>query len=158
MSQVIWDRSKKNIKLKNIIQKTINGVKIFRVRVPEFSKTNKLSRIRNILAYFFGAVSATFKVGQMDYVFSISQPPILGGLLGIWGKWIKNAKFIYNIQDFNPEQILAVNYSRSRLLIAAMMFFDKFSCRKSDLIITVGCDLAETLKNDLETKLFPDTS
>ena len=29
-----------------------------------------------------------------------------GGLLGVWGKWEKHAKYIYNIQDFNPEQVL----------------------------------------------------
>ena len=29
-----------------------------------------------------------------------------GGLLGVWGKWVKHAKYIYNIQDFNPEQVL----------------------------------------------------
>ncbi len=148
---------KEEYKTQKYYTETINGVKIFRIRVPEFSKTNKLSRIRNILAYFFGAVSATFKVGKMDYVFAVSQPPILGGLLGVWGKWIKRAKFIYNIQDFNPEQILAVNYSRSRLLIAAMMFFDKFSCRKSDLIITVGRDLVETVRNRFKGKHMPRT-
>lgn len=136
-------------------EENINGVKVLRIRVPEFRKTSKLSRIRNILSYFFGAISATFKVGKVDYVFSISQPPILGGLLGIWGKWVKHAKFIYNIQDFNPEQILAVNYSRNRLLITVMMFLDKFSCRKSDLIITVGCDLTETLKKRFKNKAIP---
>ena len=35
--------------------------------------------MKNIVSYFFGAMGATFKVGKMDYVFSISQPPILGG-------------------------------------------------------------------------------
>lgn len=34
----------------------INGVKILRIRVPEFSKANKISRVKNILAYFFGAM------------------------------------------------------------------------------------------------------
>ena len=30
-------------------------------------------------------MGATFKVGKMDYVFSISQPPILGGECEIIG-------------------------------------------------------------------------
>ena len=60
-------------------EEEINGVKVLRIRVPEFSKTNKKSRVKNIVSYFFGAMGATFKVGKMDYVFSISQPPILGG-------------------------------------------------------------------------------
>ena len=54
-------------------------MKVLRIRVPEFSKTNKKSRVKNIVSYFFGAMGATFKVGKMDYVFSISQPPIQGG-------------------------------------------------------------------------------
>ena len=54
-----------------------------------FNKKNKFSRAINILAYFFGAMYATFKIEKVDVVFSISQPPILGGLLGVWGKWIK---------------------------------------------------------------------
>ncbi|MCD7944098.1 MAG: hypothetical protein LUH43_04320 [Clostridia bacterium] len=71
-----------------------NGVKVIRVRVPEFDKTKGGSRVNNILSYFFGAMRATFKVGTMDYVFSISQPPILGGLIGVWGKWVKRAKYM----------------------------------------------------------------
>lgn len=135
----------------------INGVDILRIRVPEFSKTNTMSRIKNILTYFFGAMIATFKVGKQDYVFSISQPPILGGLLGVWGKWMKRAKYIYNIQDFNPEQVLAVNFSKSKLITGAMMFFDKFSCRQSNLIITVGRDLVQTVHNRFKGKKVPKT-
>ena len=138
-------------------RENINGVDILRIRVPEFSKTNTISRIKNILTYFFGAMIATFKVGKQDYVFSISQPPILGGLLGVWGKWMKHAKYIYNIQDFNPEQVLAVNFSKNKLITGAMMFFDKFSCRQSDLIITVGRDLVQTVHNRFKGKKVPKT-
>lgn len=144
-------------KTKMFYRENINGVDVLRIRVPEFSKTNTMSRIKNILTYFFGAMIATFKVGKQDYVFSISQPPILGGLLGVWGKWMKHAKFIYNIQDFNPEQVMAVNYSKNKLIIGTMMFLDKFSCRQSNLIITVGRDLVETVHNRFRGKKVPKT-
>lgn len=146
----------KTYKKKKYYKEQIGGVNVLRVRVPEFAKTKKCSRIRNILSYFFGAMSATFRVGKVDYVLAISQPPILGGLLGVWGKWMKHAKFIYNIQDFNPEQTLAVGYSKSQLLIRTMMFFDKFSCRQSNLIITVGRDLVETLQKRFDSKKMPN--
>ena len=133
----------------------LNGVKIIRVRVPEFTKTNKISRIKNILAYFFGALGASRKAGRHDYVFTISQPPILGGLLGVLGKWQKHAKMIYCIQDFNPEQTIAVGYSKNKLVLNLMMIADKFSCRHSDLVITVGRDLVETLKNRFKNKNVP---
>ena len=107
-------------KTQKYYEEEINGVKVLRIRVPEFSKTNKKSRVKNIVSYFIGAMGATFKVGKMDYVFSISQPPILGGLLGVWGKWMKHAKYIYNIQDFNPEQVLAVGYTKSKFITDAV--------------------------------------
>lgn len=135
----------------------INGVKVLRVRVPEFSKENKLSRVKNIVAYFFRAIKATYMVGDMDYVFAISQPPILGGLLGVCGKKIKRAKFIYNIQDFNPEQVMAVNYCKNKLVINLMMALDKYSCKKSDLIITVGRDLVETVNKRFRGEKVPKT-
>lgn len=144
-------------KTQKYYQEEINGVKVLRIRVPEFSKTNKVSRVKNILSYFFDAMSATFKVGKMDYVLSISQPPILGGLLGVWGKWVKHAKYIYNIQDFNPEQVLAVGYSKNKFITGLMMALDKFSCRQSDLIITVGRDLVKTVEKRFKGKKVPKT-
>lgn len=144
-------------KTKKYYKEKINGVNVLRIRVPEFTKINKKSRVKNILSYFFDAMGATFQVGKMDYVLSISQPPILGGLLGVWGKWMKHAKYIYNIQDFNPEQVLAVGYTKSRLITDAMMWFDKFSCKRSDFVITVGRDLMETVRKRFKGKRVPKT-
>ena len=138
-------------KTQKYYRENINGVDVMRVAVPEFTKTSKKSRVRNIVAYFLRAMKATGKVGKVDYIMSVSQPPILGGLLGVWGKWTlkghdgKHAKFIYQIQDFNPEQTIAVSYSKNKLITGLMMFFDKCSCKRADLVITVGRDLIDTL-------------
>ena len=43
---------------KRIYREQINGVKVIRVSVPEFSKSSKKSRIVNLLAYFIGAKKA----------------------------------------------------------------------------------------------------
>lgn len=145
-----------NYKTQKYYFENINGVNVIRVRVPEFTKANKLSRVKNIVAYFFGALGASYKAGKQDYVFTISQPPILGGLLGVIGKWQKRAKMIYCIQDFNPEQVMAVNYSSNKLVLKTMMIADKFSCKHSDLVITVGRDLVETLKERFKGKKVPN--
>ena len=102
---------------------------------------------KNIVAYFVKSILATFKVEKQDYIFSISQPPILGGLLGGCGKWIKKAKYIYNIQDFNPEQTIAVNYSKNKTILKLMLVLDKFSCKQADKVIVVGRDMIETLES-----------
>lgn len=133
----------------------INGVKIVRVAVPEFSKENKKSRIKNLVAYSFRAVIATLKLPKQDYIFTISQPPILGGVLGVIGKWLKGGKLIYNIQDFNPEQTMAVGYSKNKAILNIAMMVDKFSCRQADKVIVVGRDMQETLRNRFNNKNVP---
>jgi glycosyltransferase involved in cell wall biosynthesis len=139
----------------------INGVKVLRVPVPEFTKSSKKSRIKNLLAYFLGARRATKIVGQQDYVFTISQPPIMGGMLGVYGKKKvrtadgKHPKCIYSIQDYNPEQIEATGYIKFPLLMKLARWMDNRSCRKSDLVITVGRDLVDTLKKRFSGKSVP---
>lgn len=130
----------------------INGVNVLRIRVPEFRKSFAPSRIYNIASYFLSAIAATFRVENQDYVFTISQPPVLGGMLGVIGKKIKHAKFIYNIQDFNPEQIMAVSFTKNKFVLNFMMFLDKYSCKKADKVIVVGRDMLETLKHRFQGK------
>lgn len=138
----------------------INGVNVLRIRVPEFRKSFAPSRIYNIASYFLSAVAATFRVENQDYIFTISQPPVLGGMLGVIGKKIKHAKFIYNIQDFNPEQIMAVSFTKNKFILNMMMRVDKYSCKKADKVIVVGRDMQETLKRRFtgkETVRMPAT-
>lgn len=142
-------------KSKRIYIEEYKGIKLVRVRVPEFKKSNKISRIKNLLAYFFNSLIATAKIEKQDYIYTISQPPILGGVLGVLGKWIKGGKLIYNIQDFNPEQTIAVGYARNKLLLNTVMAVDKFSCKNSDKVIVVGRDMQETLKNRFNNKKVP---
>lgn len=144
-------------KQKRVYKETINGVRVLRVRVPEFSKENKKSRLLNISAYLMRATLVSLKLPTQDYIMSVSQPPVLGGLLGVFGKWIKRGKFIYTIQDFNPEQTSAVSYSKSPFLLKSAMLLDKFSCRQADQIIVVGRDMQETLTKRFSSKRVPQS-
>lgn len=135
----------RSYQLKKIYFEKYKGIRIIRVKVPEFNKENKLSRVKNILAYYFHAVCATKLAGRQDIVFAVSQPPILGGMLGVVGKRKTKGKLVYNIQDFNPEQTQAVGYT-GKFLIKTALWLDKHSCRSSDLVITVGHDMQKTLE------------
>ncbi len=142
-------------KEKKFYKEQLNGVNIIRVPVPEFSKASKKSRIKNLLAYYLNARKITRQLSNIDYVFTISQPPIMGGMLGVYGKRKLDAKLIYCIQDFNPEQVEATGYIKFKLLMNVARWLDNRSCRKSDLVITVGRDLVETLVNRFKGKKVP---
>jgi len=143
-------------KVDKYYSENINGIKIIRVRVPEFTKSDKISRINNLLTYFFRAIWTTIRIDKQDYIFTISQPPILGGVLGVIGKWFKGGKLIYNIQDFNPEQTIAVGYSNNKFILKTALAIDRFSCYMSDKVIVVGRDMQETLHNRFSNIIPPN--
>ncbi|MCR4944769.1 MAG: glycosyltransferase family 4 protein [Clostridium sp.] len=142
-------------KNKKFYEEDYKNIKLIRVSVPEFDKKKKLSRVANIVTYFINAIKAIRKLPNQDYIFTISQPPILGGLLGVIAKKLKKGKLIYNIQDFNPEQTMAVGYTKNKPILKAALKADKYSCKNSDKIILVGRDMIETLKNRFKNANVP---
>ena len=142
-------------KTKRFYFEEYKGMKVIRVRVPEVNKQSKVSRVKYILSYFFNCIGATFKAGKFDLVFTVTQPPILG-LLGVIGKILTRGKLMYQIMDFNPEQTIAVNYAGNKLVLNTMMWFDKLSCRFSDVVVTLGRDMQETLYKRFKNKNVPN--
>ncbi|MGG3571837.1 glycosyltransferase family 4 protein [Bacillus gobiensis] len=141
--------------LRKITYDRYGEIKVIRIQLPEVNKNSKISRLRYISSYFFNALSALLKEKNIDLVFTISQPPILGGFLGTLGKFFKRAKHVYNIQDFNPEQAAVVNYFNKQLIINWAKKADKFNCSYSDCVIVVGNDMSQTLINRFENKNVP---
>lgn len=130
----------------NINYDKYENINLYRIKTKPFDKRNKVSRVKHIIEYYFLCKKAIKNLQKQDIVYTISQPPILGGLLGRYAKIIHKAKLVYNIQDFNPEQIEAVGYSKSKLLISILKKMDIKTCNNADKIIIVGSDMQETLK------------
>ena len=84
-------------------------------------KNGGISRKINGLLQYWGGVL------KKKFVKFVVQDLTSGGLLGVWGKWMKHAKYIYNIQDFNPEQVLAVGYTKSKLGYQEFCYTKEFS-------------------------------
>lgn len=138
-----------------LVTEKLENIKVVRIKLPQVNKTSKLSRIKYILSYFLLANIALLKEEKTDIIYTISQPPILGGLIGTIGKFIKGSKHIYNIQDFNPEQAEAVNYTNNKIIFKLAKTVDKFNCSYSDMIVLVGQDMSETLRKRFVNKAIP---
>jgi colanic acid biosynthesis glycosyl transferase WcaI len=134
----------------------LENIKIIRIRLPKVDKTSKLSRIRYIFSYFMLANIALLKEKGIDAIYTISQPPVLGGLIGTIGKFLKRSKHVYNIQDFNPEQAAAVSYTNKQFIFNWAKKVDKLNCRYSDCVIVVGNDMSETLKKRFNNQNVPN--
>lgn len=120
------------------------GIKIIRVHTPKVDKTSKISRIKFILVHALNAFRATFKADKPDIIYVISQPPILGGVIGRLAKLFRGGKLIYNIQDFNPEQAEVIGYTKSFINRIARAV-DNGSIKAADAVVIVGRDMKELL-------------
>lgn len=142
-------------KTKLFEEDNLENIKIIRIRLPKVDKTSKMSRMKYIFSYFILANIALLKQKKVDVIYTISTPPVLGGLIGTIGKLLKKSKHLYNIQDFNPEQAAAVSYTNKKLIYSIAKAIDKFNCKLSDHIIVVGNDMKETLINRFRNKRVP---
>lgn len=133
----------------------LENIKVIRIRLPKVDKTSKMSRMKYIFSYFMLANLALWKEKGVDAIYTISQPPVLGGLIGTIGKLLKRSKHIYNIQDFNPEQAAAVSYTNKQSVFKLAKKVDMLTCSYSDCVIVVGNDMSETLKKRFENKKVP---
>ena len=134
----------------------LENMKIIRIHLPEVDKTSKLSRMKYIFSYFILANIALLKEKGVDLIYTISQPPVLGGLIGTIGKFLKKTKHVYNIQDFNPEQAAAVSYTNKQSVFRIAKKIDMLNCKYSDCVILVGNDMSETLKQRFIGKKVPN--
>lgn len=134
----------------------LENMKIIRIRLPEVDKTSKLSRMKYIFSYFTLANVALLKEKDVDLIYTISQPPVLGGLIGTIGKFLKRTKHVYNVQDFNPEQAAAVSYTNKQSIFKIAKKIDMLNCNYADCVIVVGNDMSETLKRRFAGKKVPN--
>ncbi|MEW8968511.1 glycosyltransferase family 4 protein [Exiguobacterium alkaliphilum] len=130
------------------------NMKVIRLSLPKVNKKSKFSRLKYILQYFVLANFVLLKEKNVDLIYTISQPPILGGLIGTMGKLLKRTKHVYNIQDFNPEQAAAVNYTGG-IVHSMAKKVDILNCKYADHIILVGNDMKETLENRFNQSSVP---
>lgn len=139
----------------SIVKDYLDDVEIIRIKLPDVDKNSIRSRLKYIATYFFSALKLIIHQKNVDIIYTISQPPILGGAIGTIGKLIKQAKHVYNVQDFNPEQALAANFINSKFLYTVAKFVDKVNCKISDYVVLVGHDMAETLIRRFKGKHVP---
>lgn len=130
----------------------LEKIKVIRIKLPKVNKNSKFSRLKYIISYFILANIALIKEKNTDMIYTISQPPILGGLIGTIGKFFKKCKHVYNIQDFNPEQAKVVGFIKRKSIFKIATAIDNLNCKYSDCVILVGNDMKETLKKRFSKK------
>lgn len=109
---------------KKFSEEQINGIKIFRVKVPQFPQYIPATRAlwQFTTAYWF---SRAVRKARKHDIALIYSPPLPLGFIGAFLKKKAATPFILNIQDLFPQSAIDLKVLRNRLLIYFFKYLEK---------------------------------
>ena len=121
-------------------------VSIVRTWGTGFSKSNLLGRLVNLGTYYLLAAVVALRLPRPDVIVAETDPPLLGALAAVlkrrWG-----CRLIYNVRDLYPDIAEATGGVRNPLLLGLLRRANDYAYKRSDLIVTLGHDMAERIVN-----------
>ena len=110
------------------------------VRTYQYAAPNKgfVKRIMNYLSFMFSSILlGTSKVGKPDIVIATS-PQFFVAVAGYIMSRIKRCKYVFEIRDVWPEEIVAVGAIKNKAIIKSLEAIEMFLYHKADLLVAVA--------------------
>jgi len=102
------------------------------------------SKVAGICALFAGRPRGK----RIDAVIAMS-PPLTLGLVGAAVATVRRARFIFNVQDVFPDAVVKTGAVRSRAVIAAAEWLERFVYRRAAAVVVLSRDLQENVRAKL---------
>ncbi len=110
------------------------------VRTYQYAAPNKgfVKRIMNYLSFMFSSVIlGSSQVGKPDIIIATS-PQFFVAVAGYVLSRIKKCKYVFEIRDVWPEEIVAVGAIKNPSIIKTLEAIEMFLYRKADLLVAVA--------------------
>ena len=117
------------------------------IRTYLYAAANKgfAKRILNYLSFMFSAIFlGTPSVGKQDVLIATS-PQFFVAVAGYVISRIKRCKFIFEVRDLWPEEIVAVGAVKNKFIIKTLEAIEMFLYRQADLVVAVAQGTIDTL-------------
>lgn len=125
-----------------------NGVRILRAFGTSFRPTRFVGRVTNYLSYFASAVLASTRLGRVDVVVALTDPPIIGLVASLAAR-VRGARFVFLCEDIFPEVARLLEDFDSRRIESVLTRINRYIIRRADRVVALG----DTMKRRLiETK------
>ncbi len=125
-----------------------NGVCILRAAGTSFRPRWFPGRVSNYISYFASAAIASLRVGPVDVVVALTDPPIIGLIASLTAR-LRGARFVFLCEDVFPEVArLLENFDSSRIE-GMLQRVSRYIVRRADRIVALGESMERRL---VETK------
>lgn len=143
---------------------TASKGKIIIYRCPHYIPKNPTgkTRILHDLSFFTTAFFKVFALlfnKKYDVVINVT-PPLIPGLLAVWYKRIKGAKFICHIQDLQVDAANDLQMIKSKKLIALLFGLEKYILNRADIVSSISPGMIKKIKSKINKDIifFPNWS
>lgn len=111
-----------------------NGIRVIHLPLKKYKNT--LIRISSFLYWHLFSLLFGLSIKNIDYILSPS-PPLSIGFISILIAKKNNAKFVYNVQEVYPDLLIKNGVLKSRIIIRALKWLEKYVYNNSSSVITI---------------------
>lgn len=143
----LMNKEQSKTKFKLFEKYTENGLTIFRTFVYASDRGNFIKRMAYYLSFTISATLVVlFKLPKTDFTITIS-PPLFTGIVGVFSKYFKSSKLIFDIGDLWPESAIQLGFLTNKFAIKWAGKLEKFIYKKSDCINVVTKKTQEKIRS-----------
>jgi len=121
------------------------NVKVVRTYVYAAPNRGFVKRILNYLSFMFSSILLGTKAASKPDILIATSPQFFVAVAGYVISRIKRCKFIFEVRDLWPEEIVAVGAIKNSYIIELLEQIEMFLYRKADLVVAVAQGTIDTL-------------
>lgn len=123
----------------------IDGIKVKVLNVHVSNKQNFFQRIYSFLAY--SMLSIYYAVTLSADVVIASSGPITAGIPGLFSKWIRRRKLVFEVRDLWPEGAIEMGLIKNKFIIKLAYALEELCYNTADKIITLSPGMSDCIRN-----------
>jgi glycosyltransferase involved in cell wall biosynthesis len=116
----------------NVLKGYIDGINILQISLPYSNKDGISKRTLTFIRFALIGIRIALRE-EYDLIFATSTP-LTAGLPGLFAKWFRGKKFVFEVRDLWPELPRALGM-KNPLLLWGMSFLEWVTYRSADLCI-----------------------
>jgi glycosyltransferase involved in cell wall biosynthesis len=112
------------------------GIRVIRTCVYPTQSANIIPRMLSYLSFVVSAAFlGSFALNRQDFLM-VESPPLFLGIAGLWLRWCKGSKLIFNVSDLWPDSAVELGIVAKDGLATRMAYWLERICYRSAWLIT----------------------
>lgn len=124
-----------------------NGIRVVRTYVYAAPNDGIIRRTLNFLSFMLSSITLGFRPVGNPHIIIATSPQFFVAVAGYILSRLKRCKFIFEVRDVWPEEIVAVGAMKNRMAIKILEAIEVFLYKKADLIVAVARGTIDILAN-----------